>query len=139
MSPMFQVYWPIKARNMKAVVFLEFGKMEYYVFENDAFMLSELFKKKLKHWSKFIMCNFWCKEVENVKKELFDRKIPVLVMKEIEDPEYRAKYGLVRREVQEVITPAIHPQMEIQTAARERLLLALFRKEDSFAFVVLDS
>lgn len=59
-------------------------------------------------------------------------------MKEIDDPEYRAVHGLVRREVQEVITPAIHPQIEIQTAARERLLMALYRKAESFAFVVLD-
>lgn len=78
---MFKVYWPVKARNMKAVVFLEFGKMEYFVFENDAILLSEISKKKLKHWSKFLMCNFWCKEVETVKRELFERRIPVLVMK----------------------------------------------------------
>lgn len=49
-------------------------------------------------------------------------------MKEIDDPQYRAIHGLVRREVQEVITPAIHPQFQIQTAARDRLLMALYRK-----------
>lgn len=37
-------------------------------------------KKKLKRFSKFLMVNFWYKEIEDVKKELFKMKIPVLVM-----------------------------------------------------------
>jgi hypothetical protein len=40
MSPMLQVYWRTKSRNMRAVVFLEFGRMEYFAFENDAILLN---------------------------------------------------------------------------------------------------
>ena len=40
MSPMLGVYWRTKSRNMKAVVFLQFGSMEYFAFENDAILLS---------------------------------------------------------------------------------------------------
>ena len=68
MSPMIQVYWRTKSRNMKAVVFLEFGKMEYFAFENDAILLNEITKKRLKKFSSFIMINFWSKEIEVVKK-----------------------------------------------------------------------
>ena len=53
---------------MKAVVFLEFGKMEYFAFENDAILLNEITKKRLKKFSSFIMINFWSKEIEVVKK-----------------------------------------------------------------------
>ena len=35
------------------------------------------------------MVNFWCKEIEEVKRQLFAMKVPVLVMNEIEDPQYR--------------------------------------------------
>jgi hypothetical protein len=65
---------------MNAIVFLEFGRMEFFAFENDAIKLNELYKKKLKRFSKFLMVNFWCKEIEEVKKELFAMKIPILVM-----------------------------------------------------------
>ena len=43
------------------------------------------------------MVNFWYKEIEDVKKELFRMKIPVLVMNEIEDRKYKEENGLIRR------------------------------------------
>lgn len=54
--------------------------MEFFAFENDAIKLHEMTKKKLKRFSKFLMVNFWYREIEDVKKELFRMKIPVLVM-----------------------------------------------------------
>lgn len=48
---------------MNAIIFLQFGKMEYFAFENDAIRLHEIFKKKLKKFSSFLMVNFWCKEI----------------------------------------------------------------------------
>lgn len=39
MSPMFRVYWETKSKNMNAIIFLQFGKMEYFAFENDAIIL----------------------------------------------------------------------------------------------------
>ena len=39
------------------------------------------------------MVNFWYKEIEVAKKELYTRKIPVLIMNEIEDKEYKQKFG----------------------------------------------
>ena len=86
---MFRVYWQTKSKNMNAVIFLQFGRMEFFAFENDAIMLSEVFKKKLKHFSSFLMVNFWCKEILLAKQELFERNVPVLMMNEIEDKEYR--------------------------------------------------
>ena len=80
------VYWRTKSRNMRAVVFLQFGGMEYFAFENDAIMLSELTKKRLKKFSKYLMVNFWCKEIEDVKRQLFHKRTPVLIMNEVEDP-----------------------------------------------------
>lgn len=56
-----RVYWEVKCKNMNAVVFLEFGRMEFFAFENDAIKLHEMFKKRLKRFSKFIMVNFWYK------------------------------------------------------------------------------
>jgi hypothetical protein len=82
--------------------------MEFFAFENDAIKLNGLFKKKLKKFSKFLMVNFWYKEIEEVKKQLFEMKIPILIMNEIEDRQYKEMYGLNRREVVEVITPALH-------------------------------
>lgn len=32
MSPMFKVYWESKSKNMNAVIFVQFGKMEYFAF-----------------------------------------------------------------------------------------------------------
>jgi DNA mismatch repair ATPase MutS len=58
---MLEVYWRVKSKNMKAIVFLEFGKMEFFVFENDAIYLSEMSTKRLKRFSKFLMVNFWYK------------------------------------------------------------------------------
>lgn len=63
MSPMMRVYWLTKSRNMRAVVFLMLGKVEFFAFENDALVLSDLFKKKIKKYSKFLMVNFWYKEI----------------------------------------------------------------------------
>ena len=40
MSPMLQVYWRTKSKNMNAIVLLEFGRMEYFSFEDDAIKLS---------------------------------------------------------------------------------------------------
>jgi DNA mismatch repair ATPase MutS len=40
LSPMLQVYWTIKSKNMNVIVFLEFGKMEFLAFENDAIKLN---------------------------------------------------------------------------------------------------
>lgn len=71
--------------------------MEFFAFENDAIKLHEMTKKKLKRFSKFLMVNFWYKEIEDVKKELFRMKIPVLVMNEIEDRKYKEENGLIRR------------------------------------------
>lgn len=48
---------------MRAVVFLMLGKVEFFAFENDALVLSDLFKKKIKKYSKFLMVNFWYKEI----------------------------------------------------------------------------
>lgn len=61
MSPMLEVYWRTKSRNMRAIVFLQFGMMEYFAFENDAITLSEMGKKRLKKFSKYLMVNFWYK------------------------------------------------------------------------------
>ena len=58
-----RVYWEVKCKNMNAVVFLEFGRMQFFAFENDAIKLHEMFKKRLKRFSKFIMVNFWYKEI----------------------------------------------------------------------------
>lgn len=71
--------------------------MEFLVFEDDAIRLNEIFRKKLKKFSKFLMVNFWYKEVELAKQELFRRSIPMMIMKEIEDNDYRALHKLVRR------------------------------------------
>lgn len=35
--------------------------MEFLAFENDAIKLNEMFKKRLKKFSKFLMVNFWYK------------------------------------------------------------------------------
>lgn len=59
-------------------------------------------------------------------------------MNEIEDPEYRAVHGIIKREISEVITPALHPSMHTNTAGRERLLLALYKEADAFGIVLLD-
>lgn len=40
LSPMLQVYWATKSKNMNVIVFLEFGKMEYFAFEDDAIKLN---------------------------------------------------------------------------------------------------
>lgn len=80
MSPMFKVYWETKCKNMNAIVFVMIGKMEFFAFENDAIVLHEMFKKRLKHFSSFLMVNFWCKEIILAKQELFDRGVPVLMM-----------------------------------------------------------
>lgn len=86
---MFKVYWETKSKNMNAVIFLQFGKMEFFAFENDAIILHEMFKKKLKKFSSFLMVGFWCKEIVVAKQELFDKGIPVLMMNEFHDPVYR--------------------------------------------------
>lgn len=46
---------------MNAVIFLQLGTVEFFAFENDAILLNEIFKKKLKHFSSFLMVNFWSK------------------------------------------------------------------------------
>jgi DNA mismatch repair ATPase MutS len=61
MSPMFKVYWDVKCKNMNAIIFVQIGGMEFFAFENDAILLHEMYKKKLKHFSSYIMVNFWCK------------------------------------------------------------------------------
>ncbi len=58
---MLKVYWETKSKNMNAIIFLQFGKMEFFAFENDAIILHEMFKKKLKKFSQFLMVGFWCK------------------------------------------------------------------------------
>ena len=63
--------------------------MEYFCFENDAILMNELTKKKMRRCFKFLMVNFWCQEIKTVKQDLFERKIPCLVMKEMEDAEYK--------------------------------------------------
>lgn len=35
------------------------------------------------------MVNFWNKEIEIAKIDLFQRKIPTLVLNEVQDPEYK--------------------------------------------------
>ena len=61
----------------------EFMDLDLLDHLGDAILLNEITKKRLKKFSSFIMVNFWSKEIEVVKKELFERRIPVLVMKEI--------------------------------------------------------
>lgn len=56
-----------------------------------------MFKKKLKHFSSFLMVNFWCKEIVLAKQTLFDKGIPVLMMNEINDSAYRAQNNLIKR------------------------------------------
>lgn len=58
------------------------------------------------------MVNFWCKEIILAKQELFDKGIPVLMMNEINDPAYRMQNGIIKREIDEVLTPGIHLDME---------------------------
>jgi DNA mismatch repair ATPase MutS len=137
LTPMLQVYWRVKCKNMNTIVLIEMGR-EYMTLENDAIRLHEIFKKKLIKFSKFLMIYFWGKETEIAKKQLFDMKIPVLIMNEFEDPEYREKYGMVRREVAEVLTPALHLSYEDQVP-RSRLLLAIYHRDSKFAALVLDS
>ena len=67
MSPMMEVYWEHKSKNMNCVMFIQLGKIEYIVFEDDAILLSKIFSKQLKKFSKFIRCNFWSQEIELVK------------------------------------------------------------------------
>jgi hypothetical protein len=107
-------------------------------FENDAIKLSEMFKKQIRVVNRSLAVTFWFKEIEVAKRELFLRKIPVMVMNEIDDPEYRQLHGFVRREVVEVQTPGLHLNIE-DLEFKERLTLAIFKNKDSFGFVVLDS
>lgn len=83
------------------------------------------------------MVYFWGKETEIAKKQLFDMKIPLMIMKEVDDPEFREKYGTVRREIAEVITPAIHLSYE-DSVPRSRLMLAIYHCLSGFAVLVLD-
>ena len=56
---------------MNCVIFVQMGGMEFLAFEDDAIRLHEIFKKPLKKFSKYLMVNFWCKEIELAKVELF--------------------------------------------------------------------
>ena len=47
------------------------------------------------------------------------------MMNEMADPMYRMKHGIIRREVDEVITPGIHLDME-DKAYKERWFMAFY-------------
>ena len=48
---------------MKEVLFVQIGKMEYFVYENDAIMFHELFGKELGKFSKFLSVHLWPSEL----------------------------------------------------------------------------
>lgn len=77
---MLRIYWEYKSKNMNCVIFVQIGTVEFFAFEDDAIRLHELFKKRLKKYSSYLMVNFWSKEIELAKIELFERKIPVLML-----------------------------------------------------------
>ena len=63
MSPMLRIYWEHKSKNMNCIIFVQLGKIEFMAFEDDAIKLHEIFKKPLKKFSKYLMVNFWSKEI----------------------------------------------------------------------------
>jgi hypothetical protein len=65
-------------------------------------------------------------------------QIPVLVMTELDDPQFRAQFGMVRREITEVLTPALHMGYHDERP-RSRLLMALHHEDSRLSAVILDS
>lgn len=113
---------------MNAVVFVQMGRIEYHAYENDAIKLNELFGKNIGRFSKCLMVHFWEKELELIKAELYRLKIPMHFMNEIEDPEYRELHKLIRREVTEVVNPAVNiTYTNDQIKDSERYLLTIFK------------
>lgn len=86
MSPTLQNYWRTKRKNMNVIVFVQSGKRSHMAFEDDAIKLQKIFKKKLRKNSIFLMIDFWFLEINAAKKLLFEMKIPVMIMNEIDDP-----------------------------------------------------
>lgn len=93
---MLQAYWRVKCKHMNTVLMVEVGR-ELMVLENDALRLHEIFKKKLLKFSKFLMVCFWGREKETAKKTLFDLRVPLMVMTELNDPEFKERNGVARR------------------------------------------
>lgn len=83
------------------------------------------------------MVNFWSKEIELAKIELFERRIPVLMLNEVNDEEYKIEHGIFRRDITEVITPSIHLNMEAKTF-RERMMVAIYKEENKFGVACID-
>ena len=89
LSPMMKVYWEKKSKCMNSVMFVQIGSMDFLCFEKDAMIVHELFKRALRKFSIFLMCSFWKTEMEMVKLDLFERNIPVAMMTEIDDEDYK--------------------------------------------------
>ena len=137
MSPMLRIYWEFKSKNMNCVILVQMGHIEYLAFEDDAIKLHEILKKPLKKFSKYLMVNFWSKEIELAKVELFERRIPVLMLNEVEDAAYKEANGIFRREINEVITPSIFLSMEPKQFM-ERSMLVIFNHGDKCGIVCVD-
>jgi hypothetical protein len=66
--------------------------------------------------------------MELAKVELYRLKIPMHFMNEIEDEEYRQKNKLIRREVTEVVNPAVNiTYSNDQVKDSERYLMTIYK------------
>lgn len=103
-----EVYWREKSQYMRAVIFVQFGYMDYHVYENDAILFHELFGKNVGRYSKYLVVKLYPSEVADYTAKLYKMNIAMRFLEEVEDKEYRKKYKIIKRVVKRVINPGVH-------------------------------
>ena len=136
---MLSVYWDYKCQNMNVITFVQIGSIEWFVYENDAIVIHEMFGKEIKKFSKFLMIHFWASELPIIKAELFKHRIPMHFMSEVDDWAYKNKNKIIKREVTEVINPAVYLEFTPEEAEpSQRFLVAIYSRKTKYGVAVID-
>ncbi|MFH1727829.1 MAG: DNA mismatch repair protein MutS [Pseudomonadota bacterium] len=140
LTPMMKQYWEIKKDYQDAILFFRLGDF-YEMFSDDAILASKVLNIALTTRNKnspnpVPLCGVPHHSAKSYISKLVNSGLKVAICDQIEDPKLAT--GIVKRQVQKVISPGLLDDFLEINAEDNNFILSLFIENDTFSISFID-